>query len=61
MYKNIFNELDIALKNLGQSDSSIEYAPHMRLPFDDILYCISCLKVETINCDLVKEDDWYFL
>lgn len=32
-----FELLDVALKELGESDSSIEYAPHIRECFDTVI------------------------
>lgn len=57
--KNFFNELDGALKNLGQSDSSIKHSNYIRAHFDDVLYFVTCLKIESGNFDLIKEDNWY--
>lgn len=32
-----FKKLDENLSELGQSDSSVEYAPHVREPFDKVI------------------------
>ncbi|NUJ17485.1 hypothetical protein FKN04_12955 [Bacillus glycinifermentans] len=32
-----FKKLDEKLSELGQSDSSVEYAPHVREPFDKVV------------------------
>lgn len=55
-----FSEIDIALRKLGQSDSSIEYAGHIRQEFENTLQCINSLKYRTGNGQLIKNSDWYF-
>ena len=42
--KNYFEELDEHIKELGQSDSSIEYAPHIRNKFDKVIYSLNKIK-----------------
>lgn len=56
----IFNNIDEALKKLGKSDSSIEYTPHIRQEFSNVLQQIDHLKYETGNGKLLKNWSWYF-
>lgn len=50
-----FEQLDKHLSELGQCDSTIEYAPHARKPFDLIIRSLNeiktCLGVECKNID----------
>jgi hypothetical protein len=43
--ENMFDVLDSKLYELGASDSAIEYAQHMREPFEDVIAAINEIKM----------------
>lgn len=55
-----FNELDRHLKNLGQSDSSIEYAPHIREEFDKVVKSLNNIKGYLGGIEMLYKSDKYF-
>ena len=54
-----FEKLDKALKELGESDSSVEYAPHIRECFDDVIKELNKIKSQ-LNAE-IKDIGYYFL
>ncbi len=55
-----FNRLDEDLKELGMSDSAVEYAPHQREPFDKIIKDINEIKAYLGGLEILRKSDWYF-
>jgi len=64
MYDKIIQKrlmfLDDAIKQLSKSDSSIEYANHIRNKFDDVVLMLNELKLELGVGEIVENIDWYF-
>lgn len=56
--KDYFKQIDIYLSELGQSDSTIEYAPHARNPFEKLVVSLNELKLHL--GEEVKIIDSYF-
>jgi len=52
--------LDDAIKQLGKSDSSIEYTNHIRNKFDDVILMLNKLKLELGVGGIIEDIDWYF-
>jgi hypothetical protein len=59
-YINELSELDGALASLAKSDSSIEYALHIREPFNEIINKLNQLKTEMGYDCLKNNSDKYF-
>lgn len=59
-YEELLFNIDEALKSLGMSDSSIEYAPHIRQEFSNLLQHINALKLKSGYGSLIENDNWYF-
>lgn len=55
-----FDTLDEHLSSLGSSDSSIEYAPHVREKFNMVVGAINNLKAATGTTKLIQSPSWYF-
>jgi hypothetical protein len=53
-----FQKLDDYLSELGQSDSTIEYAPHARVPFDMVIKSLN--EIRTYLGGDSKTRDSYF-
>lgn len=57
-----FQKLDDYLRELGQSDSTIEYAPHAKIPFEMVVTSLNKIKVylggeyKSVNYYFDKED-----
>ena len=58
MKEMLFEQLDKNLRKLGQSDSSVEYASHIRGEFDEVLNSLNELK-RYCNVE-VFESECYF-
>lgn len=57
---NKFIPIEIALEELARSDSSIEYAPHFRKPFNKIVEGLNLIKKECGYGALINEPEHYF-
>lgn len=55
-----FMQLDNALSELAKSDSSIEFAEHVRSRFNEVIVVVNQLKVQADCEELCKEDKKYF-
>jgi len=55
-----FSKLDIHLKELGKSDSSVEYASHQREPFDKIVKDVNEIKNYLGLLGISRKSSWYF-
>lgn len=55
-----FDTLDKHLSNLGSSDSSVEYAPHIREEFNMVVGAVNNLKAATGTAKLIQSPSWYF-
>lgn len=58
--QDYFKELDTNLKELGMSDSSIEYAPHIRDEFDKVIYSLNKIKNYLGGEEITHTSDKYF-
>lgn len=56
----LFDDVDAALRGLGRSHSSIEYADFIRQEFENVLQHINVLKIESGSEDLIYDSEWYF-
>jgi hypothetical protein len=54
-------QLDEVLTSLGKSDSSVEYAPHIREEFDKVIEKLNQLKVKMGYVRFENPSDDYFL
>jgi hypothetical protein len=54
-------QLDEALTSLGKSDSSVEYAPHIREEFNKVIEKLSQLKTKMGYVRFENSSDDYFL
>ena len=55
-----FNDLDKALTGLGESDSTVEYAPHVREEFDKVIAKLNEVKKCVGLVSLIRNSDSYF-
>lgn len=55
-----FDVLDKCLSDLGCSDSSIEYAPHIRNKFNKVVGAINNLKAATGTTKSIQSPSCYF-
>lgn len=55
-----FCQIEHSLIKLAQSDSSIEYAPHIRKEFDEVVNGLNKIKEELELEIIIHESDWYF-
>ncbi|MCC9021753.1 hypothetical protein [Bacillus nakamurai] len=55
-----FKELDTNLKELGMSDSSVEYALHIRSKFDKVIYSLNEIKNYLGGEEMARTSDKYF-
>ncbi|KAA6446748.1 hypothetical protein [Bacillus swezeyi] len=55
-----FKELETNLKGLGKSDSSVEYAPHIRDEFDKVIYSLNKIKNYLGEEEMTHTPDKYF-
>ena len=58
MVEQLLKELDEALSRLAKSDSSVEYAIHIRENFDEVISCLNAVK-KNMNMN-TKDTDTYF-
>lgn len=58
IYLNLLDELDQALSNLGKSDSSVEYANHIRNEFNDVVDKLNELK-KVLGGNLKSSEDYF--
>jgi hypothetical protein len=61
---NIINErltlLDDTLKRLAMSDSSVQYASHIREEFDSVILMLNNLKLGLGFSEAIKKSEYYF-
>jgi hypothetical protein len=55
-----FKELDSKLGDLGKSDSSVEYAPHIRPEFDEVVKSLNNIKGYLGGLEMLHTSDKYF-
>ncbi|MEC1437306.1 hypothetical protein P9D57_00780 [Bacillus sonorensis] len=55
-----FKELDTHLKELGMSDSAVEYAPHIRDEFDKVIISLNKIKNYLGGKNMTSTSDNYF-
>ncbi|MED2945416.1 hypothetical protein VSK91_19750 [Bacillus swezeyi] len=60
MLQGYFKELDTNLKELGMSDSAVEYAPHIRDEFDKVINSLNKIKNYLGGEEITHTSDKYF-
>lgn len=57
---NKFIPIDVALEELAKADSSVEYASHLRKPFDRVVEGLNLIKKECGYEALINQPEYYF-
>ena len=58
IYLKLLDELDQALSKLGKSDSSVEYANHIRDEFNNVIDKVNELK-KVLGGNIKSSDDYF--